>query len=128
GLQTDPAACAATDLPDNDGLTWETRMGCARRNLSAAVALGLAFWLAGTAAPVQAEPRYDPGASSTEIKIGHIIPYSGLASPYSVIGKTEAAFFEKINAEGGVNGRKVRFLSYDDAYNPAKTMEQARRL
>src|SRR5947209_2685767 len=101
-------------------------MGCDRRNFSAAIALGLTSWLAGNA--VLAQPRYDPGAGSTEIKIGHIIPYSGLASPYSVIGKTEAAFFDKINAEGGVNGRSIRFLSYDDAYNPAKTMEQARRL
>jgi len=103
-------------------------MGRDRRHLPAAIALGLVFWLAGAATPAPAEPRYDPGAGSTEIKIGHIIPYSGLASPYSVIGKTEAAFFDKINAEGGVNGRSIRFLSYDDAYNPAKTMEQARRL
>jgi branched-chain amino acid transport system substrate-binding protein len=101
-------------------------MGCDRRILSAAIALGFGLWLAGDLAP--AAPRYSPGASDGEIKIGHIIPYTGLASPYSVIGKTEAAFFDKINAEGGIDGRKIRFLSYDDAYNPAKTMEQARRL
>jgi len=88
--------------------------------------LGLGLTLA--ADPTLAQRRYDPGANDTEIKIGHIVPYSGLASPYSVIGKTEAAYFAKINAEGGVHGRKIRFLSYDDGYNPAKTMEQARRL
>src|SRR5437016_9439975 len=101
-------------------------MGCDRRSLPAAMALGLGLTLAGGPAPAQ--QRYDPGATDTEIKIGHIIPYSGLASPYSIIGKTEAAFLDKVNAEGGVRGRKIRFLSYDDAYNPAKTMEQARRL
>jgi len=101
-------------------------MGCDRRCLPAAMALGLGLTLAGGPAPAQ--QRYDPGANDTEIKIGHIVPYSGLASPYSVIGKTEAAYFAKINAEGGVNGRTIRFISYDDGYNPAKTMEQARRL
>jgi branched-chain amino acid transport system substrate-binding protein len=103
-------------------------MGCGREGQPIAMALGLALGLASAAGPVLAGARYDPGASDTEIKIGHIVPYSGLASPYSVIGKTEAAYFEKINAEGGINGRKIRFISYDDAYNPAKTMEQTRRL
>src|SRR5438876_3571108 len=101
-------------------------MGCDRRNLPAAMALGLGLTLAGDPAPAQ--QRYDPGASDTEIKIGHIVAYSGLASPYGVIGRTEAAFFRKINAEGGVNGRTIRFISYDDGYNPAKTTEQARKL
>jgi len=75
-----------------------------------------------------AQKRYDPGASDTEIKIGNIIPYSGPASAYGVIGKTEAAYFNKINAEGGINGRKIVFISYDDGYSPPKTVEQARRL
>jgi branched-chain amino acid transport system substrate-binding protein len=101
-------------------------MGCDFRNLPRVIVLGFALMLAGGGA--FAQKRYDPGASDTEIKIGHIVPYTGLASPYSVIGKTEAAYFAKINAEGGVNGRKIRFLSYDDAYNPAKTVEQARKL
>jgi branched-chain amino acid transport system substrate-binding protein len=101
-------------------------MGCDRRSLPAAMALGLGLTLAGDPAPAQ--QRYDPGASDTEIKIGHIVAYSGLASPYGVIGKTEAAYFDKINAEGGIRGRKIRFISYDDGYNPAKTMEQARKL
>jgi branched-chain amino acid transport system substrate-binding protein len=101
-------------------------MGCDRRSLPAAMVLGLGLTLAGD--PASAQQRYDPGASDTEIKIGHIVAYSGLASPYGVIGKTEAAYFDKINAEGGIRGRKIRFISYDDAYNPAKTMEQARKL
>jgi len=75
-----------------------------------------------------AQKRYDPGASDTEIKIGNIMPYSGPLSPYAVSGKTEAAYFNKINAEGGVNGRKINFISYDDSYSPPKTVEQARKL
>ncbi len=75
-----------------------------------------------------AQKTYDPGASDTEIKIGNIMPYSGPASSYGVIGKTEAAYFNKINAEGGINGRKIIFISYDDAYSPPKAIEQARKL
>jgi branched-chain amino acid transport system substrate-binding protein len=75
-----------------------------------------------------AKGKYDPGATDTEIKIGNIMPYSGPASSYSVIGKTEAAYFNKINAEGGINGRKINFISYDDGYTPPKTVEQARKL
>jgi branched-chain amino acid transport system substrate-binding protein len=69
-----------------------------------------------------------PGVSKTEIKIGNIMPYSGPASAYGVIGKTEAAFFHKLNDEGGINGRKINFISYDDGYSPPKTVEQARKL
>ena len=75
-----------------------------------------------------AQKKYDTGATDTEIKIGNIMPYSGPASAYGVIGKTEAAYFRKINAEGGINGRKIKFISYDDAYSPPKTVEQARKL
>ena len=75
-----------------------------------------------------AQAKYDSGASATEIKIGNIMPYSGRASGYGVIGKTEAAYFRKINAEGGINGRKITFISYDDAYSPPKSLEQARKL
>src|SRR6202790_3706729 len=74
------------------------------------------------------QKKYDTGATDTEIKIGNIMPYSGPASAYGVIGKTEAAYFKKINAEGGINGRKIKFISYDDAYSPPKTVEQARKL
>jgi branched-chain amino acid transport system substrate-binding protein len=69
-----------------------------------------------------------PARNDTEIKIGNIMPYSGPASAYGVIGKTEEAYFKKINAEGGINGRKINFISYDDAYSPPKTVEQARKL
>jgi branched-chain amino acid transport system substrate-binding protein len=75
-----------------------------------------------------AQKKYDPGASDTEIKVGNIMPYSGPGSPYSLVGKTEAAYFNKVNAEGGINGRKIKFISYDDAYSPPKTFEQARKL
>ena len=92
---------------------------------SAAMAGLLAVSLAGTAS---AQKKYDPGATDTEIKIGNIMPYSGPASAYATIGKTEAAYFNKLNAEGGINGRKVNFISYDDAYSPPKTVEQARKL
>jgi ABC-type branched-subunit amino acid transport system substrate-binding protein len=80
------------------------------------------------ATAAQAQKKYDPGASDTEIKVGNIMPYSGPASSYGVIGKTEDAFFRMINAEGGVNGRKINFISYDDAYSPPKAIEQARKL
>jgi hypothetical protein len=72
--------------------------------------------------------KYDTGATDTEIKIGNIMPYSGPASAWGVIGKTEAAYFHKINDEGGISGRKIIFISYDDAYSPPKTVEQARKL
>src|SRR5450755_2567922 len=75
-----------------------------------------------------AQKRYDPGATDAEIKIGNLMPYSGPASAYSSIGKTEAAYFKKVNAEGGINGRKIIFISYDDAYSPPKAVEQARKL
>src|SRR5467141_2808419 len=75
-----------------------------------------------------AQKKYDTGATDTEIKIGNIRPYSGPASAYGVIGKTEEAYFKKINAEGGINGRKINFVSYDDNYSPPKTVEQARKL
>jgi len=89
-----------------------------------AVASAVAFIPAGA----NAQKKYDSGASDTEIKIGNIMPYSGPASSYGVIGKTEAAFFNMINAEGGINGRKINFISYDDAYSPPKAIEQARKL
>lgn len=74
------------------------------------------------------QKKYGPGATDSQIKIGNIMPYSGPASAYAVIGKTEAAFFQMINDEGGINGRKVSFISYDDGYSPPKTFEQARKL
>jgi branched-chain amino acid transport system substrate-binding protein len=84
--------------------------------------------LAATSSGALAQKKYDTGATDTEIKIGNIMPYSGPASSYGVIGKTEQAYFNKINAEGGINGRKINFISYDDSYSPPKTVEQARKL
>jgi branched-chain amino acid transport system substrate-binding protein len=84
--------------------------------------------LAATSSGALAQKKYDIGATDTEIKIGNIMPYSGPASAYGVIGKTEEAYFRKINAEGGINGRKINFISYDDGYSPPKTVEQARKL
>ena len=84
--------------------------------------------LAATSTNAIAQKKYDTGATDTEIKIGNIMPYSGPASAYGVIGKTEAAYFKKINAEGGINGRRINFISYDDAYSPPKAVEQARKL
>jgi ABC-type branched-subunit amino acid transport system substrate-binding protein len=101
----------------------EGAMPARMRGLMAVAAIA-----AMTATAANAEKKYDPGASDTEIKIGNIMPYSGPASSYGVIGKTEAAYFDKINAEGGINGRKIKFISYDDAYSPPKAIEQARKL
>ncbi|HEV7601166.1 MAG TPA: ABC transporter substrate-binding protein [Bradyrhizobium sp.] len=84
--------------------------------------------LGATSSGALAQKKYDTGATDTEIKIGNIMPYSGPASAYGVIGSTEAAYFKKINAEGGINGRKINFISYDDAYSPPKTVEHARKL
>src|SRR6266513_738281 len=84
--------------------------------------------LAATGGSALAQKKYDTGATDTEIKIGNIMPYSGPASAYGVIGKTEQAYFNKINAEGGINGRKINFVSYDDGYSPPKAVEQARKL
>jgi branched-chain amino acid transport system substrate-binding protein len=90
---------------------------------SAAVAV-----LAATGSSAVAQKKYDVGATDTEIKIGNIMPYSGPASAYGVIGRTEAAYFKMINDAGGINGRKINFISYDDGYSPPKTVEQARKL
>jgi len=90
-----------------------------------ALALGLAVGLAG---PASAQKKYDPGASDTEIKIGNINPYSGPASAYGAIGKTIGAYFAKVNAEGGIKGRKINYITYDDGYAPPRAVEQARKL
>src|SRR6202795_2563969 len=84
--------------------------------------------LAAMSGSALAQRKYDTGATDTEIRIGNIMPYSGPASAYGVIGKTEEAYFKKINAEGGINGRKISFITYDDGYSPPKAVEQARKL
>ena len=93
-----------------------------------AVATAAFAVFAATSTGAFAQKKYDTGATDTEIKIGNIMPYSGPASAYGIIGKTEAAYFNKINAEGGINGRKINFISYDDGYSPPKAVEQARKL
>ena len=87
-----------------------------------------ALIFASVAGPVATERVSAAGPGNNEIRIGNTMPYSGPASSYGVIGKIIAAYFDKVNAEGGVNGRKINFISYDDAYNPAKTMELTRKL
>ena len=84
--------------------------------------------LACAALPARAEKQYDPGVSDTEIKIGNTGPYSGPASSYGTIPKAMAAYYRMVNDQGGVNGRKINFISYDDAYSPPKTVEQVRKL
>jgi ABC-type branched-subunit amino acid transport system substrate-binding protein len=109
----------------DDGVQMEDDVMTMKRaivtGLSAAglVLAGGLSWAAG---------QYGPGASDTEIKIGNTVPYSGPASAYGTIGKSEAAYFAMINDQGGINGRKVNFLSRDDSYSPPKTLEVVRKL
>ncbi len=95
-----------------------------KRMLLASIAAGLV----AVAGPALAQKKYDAGATDTEIKIGNTNPYSGPASAYGLIGKTIDAYFKKVNAEGGINGRKVSFITYDDGYSPPKAVEQVRKL
>jgi branched-chain amino acid transport system substrate-binding protein len=98
-------------------------------NIKRLAVLSAAFAIvAASTGGAPAQKKYDTGATDTEIKVGNIMPYSGPASAYGVIGRTEAAYFKKINDAGGINGRKINFISYDDAYSPPKAVEQARKL
>src|SRR5580693_5161722 len=89
---------------------------------------GSVLALALAAPPAYAQKKYDPGATDTEIKIGQTLPFSGPASAYASIGKTQAAYFNMINEQGGVNGRKINLIQYDDSYSPPKAVEQVRKL
>ncbi len=100
-------------------------MHSSRQRRIAALATAVIALTSGTAL---AQKKYDTGATDTEITIGNIMPYSGPASAYGVIGKTEEAYFNKINTEGGINGRKITFVTYDDGYSPPKAVEQVRKL
>ena len=93
-------------------------------HLVAATAVAIAL----SASSASAQKKYDPGATDTEIKIGQTVPFSGPASAYTTIGKAQAAYFNMINAQGGVNGRKINLIQYDDAYSPPKAVEQVRKL
>jgi branched-chain amino acid transport system substrate-binding protein len=103
----------------------ETAMFTPARIFGGAAAVGALLLLVSTAL---AAPKYDSGASDTEIKIGNTMPYSGPVSAYSAIGRAFAAYFDMVNDQGGINGRKIKFISYDDGYSPPKTVEQVRRL
>jgi branched-chain amino acid transport system substrate-binding protein len=92
--------------------------------LAAATALVIAL----PAASAYAQKKYDTGATDTEIKIGQTVPFSGPASAYAGIGKTQAAYLKMINDQGGINGRKLNLIQYDDAYSPPKAVEQVRKL
>jgi ABC-type branched-subunit amino acid transport system substrate-binding protein len=92
------------------------------------LAAGAALAVALAASPALAQKKYDTGASDTEIKIGQTNPFSGPASAYATIGKTQAAYMQMINDQGGVNGRKIKLIQYDDAYSPPKAVEQVRKL
>src|SRR6202171_4580060 len=94
-----------------------------RRNVAAALIL-----VASMAGPLATERVSAASPGDNEIRIGNTMPYTGPASSYGIIGKVIAAYFDKINAEGGINGRKINFIAYDDAYNPAKTVELTRNL
>lgn len=98
-------------------------MNLFRSTAAVVLMLGVTF-----ATPSLAEKKYDTGASDTEIKVGQTIPLSGPASAYGAIGKVQAAYIRMINDQGGVNGRKINLIQYDDAYNPPKTVEQIRKL
>ena len=91
-------------------------------------AIALAGVLAFATQAQAAEKKYGPGTGDTEIKLGQTSPFSGPASAYSVIAKTQAAYFKMINDQGGVNGRKINLITLDDAYSPPKTVEQTRKL
>src|SRR6266851_1534729 len=94
-----------------------------------AIAITIAAVAASSMAhSVSGEMKYDVGATDTEIKLGNIVPYSGPASAFGSVGKVQAGFFRMINGQGGINGRKINYISYDDAYSPAKAVEQTRKL
>src|ERR1700750_3085123 len=99
-----------------------------RQKMLAAALSNAGMAYAATSDSALAQKKYDTGASDTEIKLGNIMPYSGPASAYGVIGKDADAYFKMINEQGGINGRKINFISYDDSYSPPKAVEQARKL
>jgi branched-chain amino acid transport system substrate-binding protein len=103
-------------------------LGSSLISVAAATALVVLTSQVLTSSGALAQKKYDTGATDTEIKIGNVEAYSGPASAYGVIGKTEDAYFKMINDEGGINGRKINFISYDDGYSPPKTVEQIRKL
>jgi ABC-type branched-subunit amino acid transport system substrate-binding protein len=116
------AQCGRQTIGDNTLRKLRMRNGIL--HLATATALTLAL----SVSAANAQKKYDPGASDTEIKVGQTMPFSGPASAYSSIGKTQAAYFKMINDQGGINGRKINLIQYDDAYSPPKAVEQIRKL
>ena len=112
---------AATPADRNPGSRHLSRHASTRYALAAMLAIAVA----GAASSASAQMKYDTGATDNEIKIGNIMPYSGPASAYGVIGTVEAAYFRMINEQGGIGGRKINFITYDDGYSPPKAVEQA---
>src|SRR5216683_2104555 len=111
----------STDASTNQN--EEETMGHSRSMAAAAIAAALAV-----SSPALAQKTYGPGASDSEIKIGNTMPYSGPASAYGTIGRVEAAYFKMLNEQGGINGRKINFITLDDGYSPPRTVEQVRKL
>ena len=109
---------------------WSDRSKDMQRTRSAVgvASLSVSLFLAVCAADALAEKKYGPGVTDTEIKIGQTIPYSGPGSSYATIGRAQTAYFAKVNAEGGVNGRKIALLSFDDGYSPPKQYPRKREI
>src|ERR1041384_7956083 len=103
-------------------MNWEETMPVIRR------AATVFFSLVLLAMSAAAQKKYDPGASDTEIKLGQTMPYSGPLSGFITLAKAEIAYFQMVNDQGGVNGRKITMISLDDGFSPPKTVEQTRRL
>lgn len=115
-----------------NGVTHRTVLDIGRemgmRNGLLHLAIGTVLMIALSVSSANAQKKYDPGASDTEIKVGQTMPFSGPASAYASIGKAEAAYFKMVNDQGGINGRRINLIQYDDAYSPPKAVEQVRKL
>jgi ABC-type branched-subunit amino acid transport system substrate-binding protein len=110
------------------GIVINTRERSIMRNGFFRLVTGTALAIALSASSASAQKKYDPGATDTEIKVGQTVPFSGPASAYATIGKAQAAYMKMVNDQGGVNGRKINLIQYDDAYSPPKAVEQIRKL
>jgi branched-chain amino acid transport system substrate-binding protein len=123
-VRTDAAETSALGSTRPQSDLEETSMTLHRRSLLGVSILALSLSLS----PAFAQKKYDDGASDTEIKIGHTNPYSGNLSAYGAIGRTHEAIFKMVNEKGGINGRKINFITYDDGYAPPKIVEMTRKL
>jgi ABC-type branched-subunit amino acid transport system substrate-binding protein len=124
GVRQGPDRASGRDHRHNP--TREERIDM--RNGFFQLATGTALAIALSASSAYAQKKYDTGATDTEIKVGQTVPFSGPASAYATIGRAQAAYFNMINEQGGINGRKVNLIQYDDAYSPPKAVEQVRKL